>query len=640
MNKKNLSLVTLLLLLCITSATQALTVSPLFSDHMVLQRDKTLKFWGTATALEKVSVTINNATYTTNSDKQGRWETQIPAQSTGDSVNIIISANDKSITIKDVLFGDVWVASGQSNMEWKLGWEVNNWEQEVKNSQFPEIRFFEVEKSYAFTPQNTLTKGKWHKAGPDTSANFSAIAWFFAKHNHLEKKVPVGIIDSTWGGTPAQAWTPAKRLLKIKAYKASAEDILDTSKNWKTLFNDSKEKDKRKWQLIDDKTAFLQHGIQNKNYNDSQWQSIELPNQKTLSDIVWLRKNITLNGNINNATLYFGDINQIATIFVNGKIVAEENWRDPTTVITLENGILKQGKNTIVLRVLNSWDNRVSVGKKGNLWLQTNKKTMSLEGTWKWSNQVEPTFPRVISYHEKPGALYNAMIQPITNYTINGFLWYQGEANVEQAQWYNELFENMISEWRNQWQLGDLPFLFVQLASFLPQKQQPAQSDWAELREAQTQTLALTNTAMAVTIDIGNADDIHPRNKQDVGKRLWLAAKAIAYGDTNEHSGPVFQSIKTQGNSLIVDFKHIGKGLQIGTNPKNTNTSLLGFDLAGSDGIYYRATAKINKNKVFISSVKVKKPHSVRYAWADNSNANLYNHFGLPAVPFRAGEKR
>lgn len=624
------SLVTFLAVVASSALADTFKVANFFTDHMVLQRQQAIFVWGEGKPNTDINIKLANTQVSSKISERGTWKVSLPKMSAGGPYTMHIDSIDKKIKIDDILIGDVWVASGQSNMEWKVGWQIDNYQQEIQDSDYRKIRFFSVNTKVDVRPSATAEGSGWHIASPSTVADFSAAAWFFAKHNHIEKDVPVGVIESNVGGTPAQAWTPAETLLTIPNYRTQAKDMLDHPAQWKQRISQRQINDQTKWQRINSTDTIDKLGPQLPNYNDSAWQTIDVPFQQPVSDIVWLRKSFTLKSpNNTTATLFLGDINQAGKVFLNGELVEEEGFQDKTRIITLPKNLLKAGNNVLALRIMNAWDNKAMLGKAGEVWLKTTDNTINLSGEWLYSNTIEPALPEVERISWWPAGLYNAMIHPITQYPIKGVIWYQGESNVGAADEYTELFSKMITSWRDAWSIGDFPFIFAQLASFLPQKDKPAQSDWAELRQAQTDTLALKNTAMAVTIDIGNAADIHPRNKQDVGKRLWLAAKTIAYNDPINYSGPQFQSAHIKGKGLSIKF-NVNSQLRI------KGETLLGFEIAGNDGTYYNASAKIiDSQTVEVYSDKVSEPKSVRYAWADNSPANLYDSYDLPAVPFR-----
>jgi sialate O-acetylesterase len=610
-----------------------LSLPPLFADHMVLQRDQDLKIWGQAAPGETIEVTLSAGKTSVQADASGKWLATLKPQAAGGPYVLSVKGKSKSYSFNDVWLGEVWVASGQSNMEWKLGAQTENWQQEVQDSKFPQIRFYTLPKTLSALGDQPVPQANWIIASPETVADFSAIGWFFAKQNHLQKGVAVGVIDATWGGTAAEAWTPAQALQTVPGYEKDAADMLAQPEVWQQRIEENKQRDQQKWQLIDSQAGAEQLKLAEATTDDSKWQSVSLPNATPLSHIVWLRKKITLDQAPTQASLFFGDINQIGRIYVNGKQVAAESWADSTTEIQLPAGTLTVGENLIALRVINSWDNKVSVGRAGQLWLKADAKQISLEGDWRYSNTAEPQLPEVKFFNWKPGVLFNAMIKPLMPYAVKGVIWYQGESNGDKPQYYHKLFSTLIQSWRQHWQ-QPLPFLYVQLASYMQPQPYPMDSNWAELREAQTKTLALPQTAMAVITDLGDIQDVHPRRKKPVAERLYLAARAVVYGEDVLYSGPVLKTIKARGSNFRLTFDHAGSGLSV------QGEQLQGFAIAGHDGKYYNAQARlVGTDQVLVWSEQVKTPVSIRFGWADYTYANLYNSAGLPAVPFRAGEQ-
>jgi sialate O-acetylesterase len=305
-------------------------------------------------------------------------------------------------------------------------------------------------------------------------------------------------------------------------------------------------------------------------------------------------------------------------------------WSNDPKVLDIDKSHLKKGKNVIAIRTVEDWSNDAFFGASGDMWIQVGDQKINLEGTWKFNNRIEPPYPKVVRYEHSPGTLFNAMINPVAGYTINGAIWYQGESNVNKNQYYKDLFMALIDEWRVRWNQGPFPFMYVQLANYQQRYDNPTDSDWAKLQEAQAQTLTLANTGMATAIDIGDAEDIHPRNKQDVGLRLWLQAKHLVYGENIIYSGPMYRGHVIKENKVEVSFDHVGKGLM----QKNFD-ELVGFALAGEDQKFYWADAVIEGDRVILSAPEVPQPVAIRYGWADNPAVALYNKEGLPAVPFR-----
>ncbi|HEX5055877.1 MAG TPA: sialate O-acetylesterase [Gammaproteobacteria bacterium] len=606
---------------------QALRLPKIFADHMVLQRDSKVRFWGWAKPQQAVEVEINGTKARAATDAEGKWELIFPSSAAGGPYEIAVRAGESgAIRLKDVYFGDVWLASGQSNMEWKLGWKINNTEMEIKDSNYPLIRFFEVPNRISAKPLTDLDGGQWKPASPETAGEFSAIAWFFAKHNHKEKNVAVGIIDSTWGGTPAEAWVDAHRLLDFDLYKDQARLMLDPSVDWPATIAANEANEKLKQDLIWDKKRVLALKAHLPKYDDSQWRIVRLPNEQPFFNFVWLRKSFELDQLADRNRLRLGDLVQDAMIFVNGQLIAEENWLTDGSTHELPAGILKKGRNLIALRVANDWNNEVYAGKAGLMRLDVGGHEINLEGEWRYNNTLEPEMPTTFRYNWNPGFLYNGMIRPIEGYRMRGALWYQGESNTDQPQAYAELFKTLITDWRAKWNEGDFPFLFVQLASY---GDKSPNADWPRLREAQTAALKLPNTGMAVTIDIGDRDDIHPRNKQDVGKRLWLNARKIAFKENVDNIGPMYKSHKISGDKILVRFDHVGQAF-IAPNPE-----LTGFTIAGADKQFHPAQARFKGDTVTVWSPDVPSPVAVRYAWENYIKTELYNWSWLPAAPFR-----
>ena len=475
-------LTTIILLSTATFAIAEVKLPAIFSNHMVLQREAKIPVWGTAAVAETVSVTLADQTQTVKADEKGNWRIDLKSMKAGGPHTMTVAGDTRhTIVMSDVMIGEVWVCSGQSNMQWSVD-RSNNAKKEIAAAKWPNIRLFTVQRDIAAKPKSDCT-GTWTQCNPKTISSFSAVGYYFGRHVHKALKVPVGLIHTSWGGTPAESWTSRKTLEKDPKLRVLAD-------RWDTMIAE---------------------------YAASQ--------------------------------------------------PARKDKKDP---------------------------------------------------------QRNP--------HRASG-LYNAMIQPLIPYAIQGAIWYQGESNVGRAYQYRTLFPAMIQDWRTHWGQGDFPFLFVQLANFRKVKPEPGDSAWAELQEAQLMTLKLPNAGMAVTIDIGEANDIHPRNKQDVGKRLGLNALAIAYKQDVAHTGPVFKTVRIEGNEVVLRFTNIAKGLKT-----PNNEPVKGFAVAGQDRKFVWADAGIDGHTVIVSSDKIPSPIAVRYAWADNPVCNLVDSTGLPASPFRTDD--
>ncbi len=473
----------------------------LISDNMVLQSGAEVPIWGTADPGEEVIVTLGDERIAATADSEGKWMAKLTPMEAGGPFEITIAGNN-TVTLHNVLVGEVWVCSGQSNMQWSVSGSVNA-EQEIAQSDYPMIRLFTVKRVVANQPLRD-TEGSWVTCGPDAVGSFSAAGYFFGRDLHKELNVPVGLIHSSWGGTPAEAWTSLAEL--------------ESDPEFKSIFD--------RWEKI------FENYFQAKRQHEQKLAQWKQEAQKAKDE---------------------------------GKPVPRK-----------------------------------------------------------------PRPPLGPGHPHSPGGLYNGMISPLIFYAIKGAIWYRGESNAGRAYQYRKLFPTMIHNWRSSWGQGDFPFLFVQLANYKAAQPLPAESAWAELREAQLMTLSLPNTGMAVTIDIGEAKDIHPKNKQDVGHRLALAALAVAYGRDVVYSGPIYESMTVERDKVRLRFKHSNGGLLA-----KGDKQLEGFAIAGQDRKFAWAEAKIEGDAVVVWSNAVPQPIAVRYAWADNPVCNLYNEAGLPASPFR-----
>ncbi|HSF53718.1 MAG TPA: sialate O-acetylesterase [Algoriphagus sp.] len=607
----------------------AVTFPKLIADGMVLQRDLPIKIWGKGIPEEKIRVSLAGAIGSSQVLPDSTWVVQLPPLPAGGPYELIVNLQ----TIKDVYLGDVWLAGGQSNMEWPLKAGVIGAEEEFAKADFPKIRFFKVEKDYSAEEKTDVSDGLWKVANVENLPDFSAVAWFFAKQNHLEKGVPVGIIESNWGGTPAEGWTETKVLAEIKdrSYTAEANEIIENNEKWQIVLAENEKKREQRDLLVGRPDSLVAGEISSLNYNDGDWKSISLPAANPLEHIAWVRKRFNLSSP-GEAILTLPNVQQMAYIYVNGTQVHYKDWGAAMPELKIPAEILKQGQNILTIRAVNTWNNKPEIGKTGMMFLTQNGKKVNLEGTWTYSNdKVEPQLP-VVEYHNwRPGFMFNAMIAPLTNYAIKGAIWYQGESNAGRHAEYRELFGAMITNWRTRWGIGDFPFLFVQLANFMERKELQPESDWAFLREAQTQTLELPATGMATIIDIGEAEDIHPRNKKEVGERLWLQAKKVAFGEEILASGPVFKDAKQEGNELVLTFTEVGEGLKL-----NAGEELKGFIVEDAEGQFEVVKGAISGlDQVRLALPDGLVPVGIRYAWADNPEVNLVNNLNLPAVPFR-----
>jgi sialate O-acetylesterase len=629
------------LVIAVMPATRAdITPAVLFADHAVLQQGREIPVWGTASNGERVTVEFAGQKLATTA-KDGRWLVRLRPVPAGGPYSLTISGQNR-ITRSDVLVGEVWICSGQSNMERQLGPRegqplITHWQEEAAAANYPQIRQFLVAQKPALAPAGSV-EGKWVVCSPQTVADFTAVGYFFGRDLHLARHVPIGLIHSSWGGTPAESWTSLETLRQLPDLQESVARLervrgelargtynyLRSLEDWYRM-NDPGSAVTAPWSALElDGAGWVPTNL------PAFWEDTGLPG---LDGVVWFRRTFDLPASRAgaDAELRLGAIDDADTTWVNGTQVGATNgWRVPR-IYHVPAGILRPGRNVIAVRVLDT-------GGNGGIWgdgqpLQLAPAPgradapISLEGEWlrKVAVRLGPVPYPPPDYDKSPmvpGALYNGMIAPLLPYAIRGAIWYQGESNVGRERQYRTLFPALISGWRRAWGEGEFPFLFVQIA--------PHKDMTPEIREAQLLTALHTPaTAMAVTIDCGDANDIHPAHKQPVGARLARAARALAYGESIEYSGPVFAAVQIEGGLAVLRFTHLGGGLVAKDGP------LVGFTIAGADKVFHPADAEIHGDTIVVASPAVPQPVAVRYAWANVPTGNLFNAAGLPASPFR-----
>jgi sialate O-acetylesterase len=611
----------------------------LLSDGMVLQRDADTHAWGWAEAGEKIRVEFRKKIYKTTAGRDGKWTIQLPRLQAGGPDRMEISGNN-TITLHEVYVGDVWICSGQSNMEIPMARVRELYEAEILNSENPYIRHYLVPDRYNFKhTEDDLPDGKWEPTNPQTVTAFTAVGYFFARELYERYKVPVGLINASMGGSPVEAWISERTLTEFPQHLATAQEFRDDSLIRQITGHDKKTSDAW-YALLDTRDRGLKAAWADPSYDASQWPVMRLPafwdetRLGAINGVAWFRKQIMLSAALAGkpAKLKMGRIVDADTTYVNGKPVGTVSYQYPPRNYEVPPGLLKAGKNVVAVRVT-STSGRAGFIKDKPYRLSVDGTDIDLSGEWKYrlGAVMEPLqAPAFIQW--KPLGLHNAMIAPLLNHKIKGVIWYQGESNIHDAREYAATFPALIKDWREQWRQDNFPFLYVQLANFMEAQDQPAESEWAELREAQLQTLRVPGTGMAVTIDLGEWNDIHPLNKQDVGNRLARAARNIAYGEKKTVPyGPVYRRMKIDNHRIILSFTDAGGGLiAMGGGELNH------FAICGPDKKFVWAKARIEGNQVIVWSDAVPNPVAVRYAWADNPvGANLYNEEGLPASPFR-----
>jgi sialate O-acetylesterase len=629
-------------------------LSPLFSSNMVLQRDRPLPIWGWTTPGATVKVMISDQAVTAKAGVDGKWMARLKPLKAGGPFTLMVNGPVQA-TLSNVLVGDVWICSGQSNMEMGIG-NVNNAKQEIADADYSQIRLFTVKKSIAMEPRPGLDvdpsqlMGSWSVCNPQTVGNggwngFSAVGYFFGRDLHQKLKVPIGLIHTSWGGTVAEAWTSAEALQTLPDYKPVVTRML-AARSDKSQGEHSMAEKMFAWYMKNDPGTVAKWD--GSAFGDTDWQTMNLPAAweqagiPKLSDfdgIVWFRREFDLPAGAEGKAckLHLGPIDDMDTTWINGTSVGGLNEYNLDRVYDIPAGVLKPGKNTVAIRVLDTGGAGGVYGKPEQMFVEVpGGENIALPGAWKYKIGVPlakttPVPVNVSNNPNVPTVLYNGMIAPLLPYGIKGAIWYQGESNAGKAYQYRSLLPTMIEDWRKRWNEGAFPFYIVQLANFQQSSATPTEDAWAELREAQLMTAQhLPNTGLAVIIDIGEAGDIHPKNKQEVGRRLALAALAKTYGEKIEYSGPEYKSMKVEHNQVRLTFDHVGGGLTTKGDEK-----LTGFAIAGDDHKFAWADAKIEGNTVVVSSPGVSNPVAVRYAWHINPVCNLYNKAGLPASPFR-----
>jgi len=560
----------------------------IISDNMVLQADKDIKIWGWADPKEDITVTIDKQKVNTKADDNGKWLIKLNPIKLGGPYEMAVTGKN-TVIVKNILVGEVWFASGQSNMELYVSSSMNP-EQEIKNANYPNIRLFNVSANHSVQPLEDVS-GKWVECSPATVTGFSAVAYFFGRNIHSKLNVPVGLINSSYGATSAEAWTSFDALTSNISLKPMVNLYADLWEKFKgDGFKDKIEKINKDYKYAEElkikdtgDTGSIK-GWQSFDYDSSSWEEMSIPQQwehgnlGNIDGVVWFRKEIEIPEDWQGEDLRIalGVINDIDTTYFNGNKVGETNVKTSTywnvaRKYKVPASIVKTGKNVIAVRVFNNFlsGGMVEPAKRIRIYKEkAPSEIIPLAGKWKYCIEYKveqkPIPPNPVHFNT-PTVLFNAMISPIINFSIKGVIWYQGENNANQAFQYRKLFPVMIEDWRKKWN-DKFPFLFVQLANYLQRQPNPSASSWAELREAQLMTLFLPNTGIAVIIDIGDEKNIHPRNKQDVGLRLSLPALAKVYGKDIIYSGPIYKSMKIEGSKIKLSFEHIGGGLTIGND--------------------------------------------------------------------------
>lgn len=620
-----------------------LKLPALISDGMILQRNQPVKIWGWELSGKEVIVSFHNKTYKSNPDKNKKWFITLDAAPAGGPYNMSISAGGNDMIIQHILLGDVWVCSGQSNMAFAMSRIAEKEAEDIAHSDNTNIREFHVKQQYSFQPEENAD-GEWKPSNPTNVVSFSAVAYYMAKNLYEKYKVPIGIIHSSWGGSPAEAWISEAGLKEFPNYLSKYNYYKDSANLIATIQRDKNIRDEWYKRIRDNDKGFLPDGSTwaNPDFNASTWKTMPVPGfwenygAPKVDGVVWARKEINLTKEQIqlDGKLELGMIDDEDTTYVNGVKVGSTSYKGTPRIYKVPAHVLREGHNVIAVRIVDKEGNGGFI--KGKAYhLKTASQVISLEGNWQYNIGFSlPPLP-VSSFtrmHYQPASLFNAMIAPLIPYTIKGFAWYQGEANAGKAAEYTKLLSDLINDWRRRWKQDKLPFFIVQLANYMEIQKTPSEGGWAWIREAQLKVSeTLASTALAVTIDVGDANDIHPINKKEVGRRLAIAAGETAYADkTVVGSGPAYKSMSKKDGKIVLSFTSIGGGLIAKDGVLNR------FAIAENDKQFVWASAKIEGDKVIVWNDAITNPVAVRYAWASNpEGCNLYNKDGLPASPFR-----
>lgn len=635
----------ILLCFCGTFATAQLKLANIFGDHMVLQRDKPIKVWGWNNPGENVILNFNNQSTVAKTDADGNWAVTLGTVSSGGgslSMNVIDA--DEAVSFSDILMGEVWLCSGQSNMEWKVGGVDNAAAELEKANDFPMIRHIEIPKSTSFKPEKDFIDQEWKVSSSETAAGFTAVGYFFAQKLTKELGVPIGLIHSSWGGSHIETWISKEAMLASDILKEYASkmpnDAVAGSKVWiKDVVGRFHGGDKNFDVSKIDENDYLKP-----DYDFSKWTNFNPMGQWDWKGFgswrgsVFIQKDIEISDKEASkaSEIHFGLLSGDITFYVNGKLVNSGFYPDEIKV-NLQAGTWKPGKNSLLVKFS---ENGFPTEWRGvGLYGRPNSFSLDIEGVSKplmnepWKTRPSWKSPwYYASWMNNAGTItYNAMIAPLVGLGIQGAIWYQGESNAGRAHDYQKSFPLLIRDWRTHWK-EEFPFFWVQLATFGAFNDSNSGSQWAELREAQNMTLSLPKTGQAVITDVTDPKNLHPTNKQIVGERMALSALKVAHDKNIVHSGPTYQNMSVRKGKAVLNFGNVGTGLK--TNNKYGN--LEGFEIAGADQKFYFAQSVIVGNTVVVSHPMVKTPKAVRYGWSNSPvDANLFNKEDLPASPFR-----
>lgn len=637
--KKILAL--LILLVLAQTAFSEIKLPALVGDNMVLQRNQAIRIWGYGSINEEVTVQFNGKTFRAKTAQDGKWSLSLPTMKAGGPYKMLLKGQNE-VEIKNILVGDVWLLSGQSNMEMEVR-ECLNAKAEIAAANYSDIRLFTVNKRMALLPEYN-TSGNWQLCSPESVGDFSAVGYFFARD--LRKKgitIPLGLIDASWGGTLAETWVSPEALASLPEFTEKAKET--------ATFNTSEYNLTQKGKHSTWLKNFDAKDIGSENNwasapIDQNWKPIQLPGNfefkkieelENFDGIVWFRKDFELK-NVQEMEIFMGHIMNSDVTYINGQKVGEivDHW-GKSRQYAIASELLKLGKNTIAVKVSNYGGDGGFRFESEEFYLKTKDgQKMPLEGEWKYRVSYKMTSydrpEKELGPNTLTSLLSNGMIEAVTHFNIKGVLWYQGEANWANTELYQRIFKTLIQDWRTRFRNNKLPFLYVQLAGYQKKRTEPSDNSWSQLREAQAKALELPYTAMVTAMDLGDEADIHPKNKQEVGRRLSLEALRIVYGQKKlDERSSFLKNVKWKDDAVYLSFSSVAKGLKVNGN------SLKGFEVSADGKSFKWANAElVNKNTVKVFLPQIEKPVAVRYAWEENpEDANLLNSYDLPTLPFR-----
>ncbi|MDX2186118.1 MAG: sialate O-acetylesterase [Opitutaceae bacterium] len=615
-------------------SSDALTLHRLFRDHMIVQRDHPVIVSGAAQPGASLEVSLQRAgtmfREQVSADSTGLWKVSLGPVTLGAPWELHVRADGEELKVSDMVAGDVWLLSGQSNMEWKIRDGVTGPDSEAHAEKYPGIRYFAVEKRCSNVAERDLTSGEWQVCSPETVGGFSAVGYYFARRVSAETGIPIGLIECNWGGSSIEAWMSPDLLAGLPHSQGTV--IPEVDRGEITLFeagNLSESRAGKLVELIENSFEGLKVGAAALDFDDSGWAASPFPKVADLPrEILWLRRTFDWSGS-GPAKLDLGFPHERVVVYVNGKEVAR--FQNQPVQVALDAGVLHKGRNVIALRLANPWWFPYIDGVTEHFGISgaESGSFVSLAGDWRLSTSLEPKLPVLWGMQQVNSALFNGMLSPLTDFGIKGVLWYQGETNADSPVQYATLFPAMIQDWRIRFKQGYFPFYFVQLANFGEPRETVEDRSLGHIRQAQAAALTLPRTGMALAIDVGEAYDIHPKNKVAVGERLARHALRNEYGKKLTAGSPEMREVMISGAQVRVAFTtESGLKTTDGAAPRC-------FSLAGSDGVYHLAEARIDGNTIVLSSKEVPEPKTVRYAWAGNPTVNLADGEGLPVVPFR-----